>query len=90
MNFRLDPPPIELHHKDFRAVAQNFFTLPVSFIVDLRMAREMQTGDELMILFDAAEIAFTTDDFETLQDLTVRDFIDVMNLWVNKSGESAH
>jgi hypothetical protein len=42
-----------------------------------------------MILFDAAEIAFTEPDFENLQDMNVRDFIDVMNLWVNKSGESA-
>ena len=89
MNFRMDPPPIEIHHKDFRAVAQNFFTLPVSFVVDLRMARDLQTGDELMILFDAAEIAFTEQDFENLQDMNVRDFIDVMNMWVNKSGESA-
>jgi len=89
MNFRMDPPPIEIHHKDFRAVAQNFFTLPVSFVVDLRMARDLQTGEELMILFDAAEIAFTEQDFENLQDMNVRDFIDVMNLWVNKSGESA-
>ena len=61
----------------------------MSFVVDLRMAREMKTGDELMILFDAAEIAFSEHDFDTLQDLTVRDFIDVMNLWVMKSGESA-
>jgi hypothetical protein len=89
MNFRLDPPPIELHHKDFRAVAQNFFTLPVSFVVDLRMAREMKTGDELIILFDAAEVAFTERDFEALQDLSVRDFIDVMNMWVAKSGISS-
>ena len=89
MNFRMDPPPIELHHKDFRAVAQNFFTLPVSFVVDLKMARDLQTGEELLILFDAAEIAFTPGDFENLQDMNMRDFIDVMNLWVNKSGETA-
>jgi len=89
MNFRMDPPPIELHHKDFRAVAQNFFTLPVSFVVDLKMARDLQTGDELMILFDAAEIAFGERDFDQLQDMTVRDFIDVMNLWIEKSGMSA-
>ena len=89
MTFLLDPPPIELHHKDFRAVAQNFFTLPVSFVVDLKMARDLQTGDELMILFDAAEIAFSERDFENLQDMNVRDFIDVMNLWVWKSGENA-
>jgi len=89
MNFRMDPPPIELHHKDFRAVAQNFFTLPVSFVVDLKMARDLQTGDELMILFDAAEIAFGERDFDALQDMTVRDFIDVMNLWIEKSGLSA-
>ena len=89
MNFRMDPPPIELHHKDFRAVAQNFFTLPVSFVVDLKMARDLQTGDELMILFDAAEIAFNERDFDQLQDMSVRDFIDVMNMWVEKSGMSA-
>ena len=89
MNFRMDPPPIELHHKDFRAVAQNFFTLPVSFVVDLKMARDLQTGDELMILFDAAEIAFSERDFDQLQDMSVRDFIDVMNMWVEKSGMSA-
>ena len=84
-----NPAPIEISHKDFRAVAQNFFTLPVSFVVDLKMARDLQTGDELMILFDAAEIAFSERDFENLQDMNVRDFIDVMNLWVWKSGENA-
>ena len=89
MTFRMDPPPIELHHKDFRAVAQNFFTLPVSFVVDLKMARDLQTGDELMILFDAAEIAFSEREFDALQDMTVRDFIDVMNMWIEKSGMSA-
>ena len=89
MTFRMDPPPIELHHKDFRAVAQNFFTLPVSFVVDLKMARDLQTGDELMILFDAAEIAFGERDFDQLQDMTVRDFIDVMNMWIEKSGQSS-
>ena len=85
MTFYMEPPPIELHHKDFRAVAQNFFTLPVSFVVDLKMARDLQTGDELMILFDAAEQAFNERDFEILQDMNVRDFIDVMNMWVAKS-----
>lgn len=84
-----NPAPIELSHKEFRAVAQNFFTLPVSFVIDLKMARDLQTGDELMILFDAAEIAFSERDFENLQDMNVRDFIDVMNLWVWKSGENA-
>lgn len=84
-----NPAPIELTHKDFRAVAQNFFTLPVSFIVDLKIAQELKTGDEILILLDAAEIAFTERDFDELQDMNVRDFIDVMNLWVMKSGENA-
>jgi len=84
-----NPAPIELTHNGFRAVAQNFFTLPVSFVVDLKMARDLQTGDELIILFDAAEIAFSENHFEELQDMSVRDFIDVMNLWVRKSGENA-
>jgi hypothetical protein len=83
------PPPIELHHKDFRAVAQNFFTLPVTIVADLKIAREYKTGDEIIILLDAAEIAFTDHDYENLQDLTVQDFVSVMNMWVTKSGESA-
>ena len=53
------------------------------------MARDLQTGDELIILFDAAELAFSEHHFEELQDMSVRDFIDVMNLWVRKSGENA-
>jgi hypothetical protein len=84
-----NPAPIEINHKQFRAVAQNFFTLPVSFIVDLKVAQELKTGDEILILFDAAEIAFSQHDFDELQDMNVRDFIDVMNLWVMKSGENA-
>ena len=83
------PPPIELHHKDFRAVAQNFFTLPVTIVADLKIAREMKTGDEILILLDAAEIAFTENDYDHLQDLNMHDFIRVMNMWVMKSGESA-
>jgi hypothetical protein len=81
--------PIELHHKDFRAVAQNFFTLPINIVADLKIAREYKTGDEIIILLDAAEIAFTERDYDNLQDLTVQDFIQVMTMWVNKSGESA-
>ena len=82
-------PPIELHHKDFRAVAQNFLTLPINIIADLKVAREMNTGDEILIMLDAAEIAFTEKDYDELLDLNVQDFSRVMNLWVNKSGESA-
>ena len=84
-----EPPPIELHHKDFRAVAQNFFTLPINIVADLKIAREMKTGDEILILLDAAEIAFTENDYDHLQDLNMHDFIRVMNMWVMKSGESA-
>jgi hypothetical protein len=84
-----EPPPIELHHKDFRAVAQNFFTLPINIVADLKIAREMKTGDEILILLDAAEMAFTENDYDQLQDLNVQDFIRVMNLWLTKSGESA-
>jgi hypothetical protein len=83
-----NPPPIELHHKQFRAVAQNFFTLPINIVADLKIAREMKTGDEILILLDAAEIAFTVADYDQLQDLSVQDFINVMNLWVMKSGQT--
>jgi hypothetical protein len=88
MTLSPDLAPIELHHKDFRAVAQNFFTLPIAVVADLKIAREYKTGDEILILLDAAELAFTEHDYDNLQDLTVQDFVQVMNMWVNKSSES--
>ena len=81
-------PPIEVVHGDFRAVAQNFFSIPVHLFVDLKLARETQSGDEVIILFDAAEASFSPKDFERLEDMTIRQFIDVMHEWISKSAQA--
>ena len=81
-------PPIEVVHGDFRAVAQNFFSIPVHMFVDLKIARDMKTGDEVLILFDAAELSFEQRDFERLEDMTIRQFVDVIQEWVSKSAQA--
>lgn len=81
--------PIEIITPAFRAVAQNFFSLPMFYFLDLKTAQNHKTGDELLILFDAAEQAFTEADMGKLEDLALTDFIAVMHAWVNASGTSA-
>jgi hypothetical protein len=54
----------------------------------LKAAQHDKTGDELLILFDAAEQAFTVHDMEKLEDLTITQFIEVMQSWVNASGHN--
>jgi len=34
------------------------------------------------LLFDAAEMAFSEKDFERLQDMNIRDFLNVIQAWV--------
>jgi hypothetical protein len=81
--------PIEIITPAFRGVAQNFFSLPTYYFLDLKAAQNHKTGDELLILFDAAEQAFTEQDMNRLEDLALTDFIAVMHAWVNASGTSA-
>ena len=81
-------PPIEIITPQFRGVAQNFFSLPLYLFLDLKAAQHDKTGDELLILFDAAEQAFTELDMEKLEDLTITQFIEVMQSWVNASGHN--
>ncbi len=81
-------PPIEIITPAFRGVAQNFFSLPLYLFLDLKAAQHHKTGDELLILFDAAEQAFTDHDMEKLEDLSVTQFIEVMQSWVNASGHN--
>jgi hypothetical protein len=81
-------PPIEIITPAFRGVAQNFFSLPLYLFLDLKAAQHHKTGDELLILFDAAEQAFTEQDMEKLEDLTITQFLEVMGSWVNASGHS--
>jgi hypothetical protein len=86
----LDPrAPIEISTPAFRGVAQNFFSLPLYLFLDLKAAQHDKTGDELLILFDAAEQAFTAHDLQKLEDLTLTDFITVMQAWVHASNTSA-
>jgi hypothetical protein len=81
-------PPIEIITPAFRGVAQNFFSLPLYLFLDLKAAQHHKTGDELLILFDAAEQAFTEKDMEKLEDLTITQFLEVMQSWVNASGHN--
>ena len=81
-------PPIEITTPAFRGVAQNFFSLPLYLFLDLKAAQHDKTGDELLILFDAAEQAFTVHDMEKLEDLTITQFIEVMQSWVHASGHN--
>ena len=80
--------PIEISTPQFRGVAQNFFSLPLSLFLDLKAAQHQKSGDELLILFDAAEQAFTESDMEKLEDLTITQFIEVMQSWVHASGHN--
>jgi len=78
-----DLPPVEIVSGDFRATAKNFFTLPVKLLMDLKQAQLDQDGSDLLLLFDAAEMAFSEKDFERLQDMNIRDFLNVIYEWVN-------
>jgi len=81
----LPPAPIEVVTPNFRGVAQNFFTMPMHLLVDLKAAREEKKGDELLLMLDACEIAFTNHDMEKLQDLSINDFLLVVQAWVEQS-----
>ena len=84
----LNRPPIEIITPAFKGVAQNFFSLPLYLFLDLKAAQHDKTGDELLILFDAAEQAFTQLDMDKLEDLTITQFIEVMQCWVHASGHN--
>lgn len=81
----LPPAPIEVSTPAFRGVAQNFFTMPVQLLVELKAAQEEKTGDEILLLLDAAELAFDEDDMERLEDLSINDFLLVVAAWVEQS-----
>ena len=81
----LPPAPIEVSTAAFRGVAQNFFTMPVQLLVELKAAQEEKTGDEILLLLDAAELAFNEDDMERLEDLSINDFLLVVAAWVEQS-----
>ena len=77
-----DLPPVEVVTDKFRAVAKNFLTLPMKLLLDLKFAQVERDGSDLLLLFDACEMAFSEDDFERLQDLNIKDFLNVVQAWV--------
>ena len=77
-----DLPPVEVVLGEFRAIAKNFFTLPVQLLMDLKQAQLDQDGSDLLLLFDAADMAFSEADFERMKDLNIRDFLNVIQAWV--------
>jgi len=81
--YSADLPPVEVITDKFRGVAKNFFTLPVQLLLELKAAQVRQDGSDLLLLFDAAELAFTANDFEHMKDLNIRDFLNVIYAWVN-------
>jgi hypothetical protein len=50
--------------------------------MDLKQAQLDQDGSDLLLLFDAAEMAFSEADFERMKDLSIRDFLNVIQAWV--------
>jgi hypothetical protein len=78
-----DLPPVEVVTDKFRGVAKNFFALPMKLLLDLKLAQEDGDGSDLLLLFDACEMAFAPNDFQKLQDLSIRDFLNVIQAWVN-------
>jgi hypothetical protein len=78
-------PFVEVKTPEYRAVASNFFHLPIGLLVALKEANMEQDGSDILILFDAAEIAFTEDDFDRMQDLSISDFFQVVRTWLAAS-----
>jgi len=48
----------------------------------LKQAQLDQDGSDLLLLFDAAEMGFSEADFERMKDLSIRDFLNVIQAWV--------
>ena len=78
-----DLPPVEVVTDKFRAVAQNFFSLPVTILFELKAAQQAEDGTDLLLLFEAATMAFEAKDVARLKELNIRDFLNVIHAWVN-------
>jgi len=81
----LPPAPIEVVTPAFRGVAQNFFTMPIQLLKELKQAQKEKQGDELLLLLDAAQLAFNADDMKRLEDLSINEFLLVVSAWVEQS-----
>ncbi len=76
------PPFVEVETPNYRAVAGNFFQLPIGLLIALKEANMEQDGSDILILFDAAELSFGAEDFERMQDLSISDFFHVVQAWL--------
>jgi hypothetical protein len=79
------PPFVEVKTPSYRAVAGNFFQLPIGLLVALKEANLEQDGSDILILFDAAELAFSQEDFDRMQDLSISEFFTVVQTWLTSS-----
>jgi hypothetical protein len=79
------PAYVEVKTPEYRAVAKNFFQLPIGLLIALKEANLVQDGSDILILFDAAELGFEEDDFDRLQDLSISNFFTVIQTWLNSS-----
>jgi hypothetical protein len=84
-NGRQLAPFVEVQTSAFRGVAENFYQMPVSLVLAIKEANTRDDGSDIFIFFDAAEIAFTPEDFDRLQELNVKEFIEAIQAWVNAS-----
>jgi hypothetical protein len=80
-----DLPPVEIITDDFRGVAKNFFALPMKLLIDLKVARKDQDGSDFHLLLDACEMAFSEEDFNKIEDLSIQMFLQVVQVWVSQS-----
>jgi hypothetical protein len=80
------PPYVEIETEHYRAVVDNFFTLPIGLLIALRKARQQHDGTDIHILLDAAELAFNPEDFTRAQELSITHFFDLIKVWVHNSG----
>ena len=78
-------PPIEVVTDKFRGTAQNFYSLPVWVFMDLKQAQTEGKGEDLMVLMDAAALAFGEKEYEALTDLPFKEFMIAVRQWVDKS-----
>jgi hypothetical protein len=79
------PPFVEVKTPSFRAVASNFFQLPIGLLAALKEANLEQDGSDILILLDAAEMAFNEEDFDRIQDLSISEFFALVQTWLTSS-----
>ena len=78
-----DLPPVEVVTDKFRGVAKNFFSMPIGLIIALKESQYDRDGSDILILYDAAEMAFSEKDFDRLSEMSIFDFLKVVQAWVN-------